>query len=75
VGRAAEQRDDVVRAERSLEELRAERTELEDGFAVAIEDARAAGGPAREIEEVRLPPRKSEIAVRGVWLAWRARTG
>jgi len=75
VGRAAEQRDDVVRAERSLEELRAERTELEAGFAAAIEDARAAGGPAREIEEVRLPPRKSEIAVRGVWLAWRARAG
>ncbi len=75
VGRAAEQRDDVVRAERSLEELEAERAELEAGLAAALEEVRVAGGTAPAIEPVALPPRKSEISVRGVWLAWRARAG
>jgi len=75
VGRAAEQREDVVRAERSLEELQAGRAELEAGLAAALDEARAAAARGPEIEDVALPPRKSEIAVRGVWLAWRARTG
>ncbi|MFO7588239.1 MAG: DUF87 domain-containing protein [Gemmatimonadota bacterium] len=76
VGRAAEQRDDVVRAERSIEELRAEMAELETGLAAALDEVRAASGaegPA--IEEVSLPPRKSEIGVRSVALAWRAARG
>jgi hypothetical protein len=70
-GRASRERDDVQRAEEALEASRAELRELEDRLSVEIEELRDRFEPdALEIEEIRIPPRKADINVQRLALAW-----
>ena len=71
VGRAATQKDDVERAERAIAELTEQLAEIEIELSERLEGVRSEWALDRlEIEEVRLPPRKSEIGVDLVALAW-----
>ena len=71
VGRASTQRDDVKRAERSLEELHEQLAQIETELGEKLDQVRADWAvDALEIEEVTLSPRKSEISVELVALAW-----
>jgi hypothetical protein len=76
VGRASNQRDDVQRAEKSIDELTDQLARIEAELAGKMEQVRAEWDmDALEIEEVTLAPRKSEIGVELVALAWRPETG
>lgn len=71
VGRASTQRDDVQRAKQSIDELTDQLTRIEAELAGKLEQVRAEWAvDALEIEEVSLSPRKSEIGVDLVALAW-----
>jgi hypothetical protein len=71
VGRASTQRDDVQRAKQSIDELTDQLTRIEAELAGRLEQVRAEWAvDALEIEEVSLSPRKSEIGVDLVALAW-----
>jgi len=71
VGRASTQRDDVQRAERSIEELGDQLARIEAELGAKLERVRSEWAvDALEIEEVTLAPRKSEIGVELVALAW-----
>ena len=71
VGRAATQKDDVERAERAIAELTEQLADIEIELSERLDGVRAEWAVDRlEIEEVRLPPRKSEIGVDLVALAW-----
>ncbi len=71
VGRAATQRDDVQRAERSIEELTGMLAQIEADLGEALEAVRADWAvDSLQIETVNLPPKKSEIEVELVALAW-----
>jgi hypothetical protein len=71
VGRSSRERDDVQRAEEALETARAERRELEDRLAEEIEAMRDRFEAGElQVEEVRIPPRKADIAVQRLALAW-----
>jgi hypothetical protein len=71
VGRSANQRDDVERAERAIERLREQLADLEIELSEKLDAVRAEWAvDALEIEEVTLAPRKSEIGVELVALAW-----
>jgi len=75
VGRASTQRDDVQRAEASIQELTDQLGRIEAELAGQLEEVRAEWAvDALEIEEVTLSPRKSEIGVELVALAWVAGT-
>lgn len=76
VGRTATQRDDVQRAERSIKELNQQLVQLESELGGELEAVRSKWAvDALEVEEVTLAPRKSEIGVELVALAWVADTG
>jgi len=71
VGRAATQRDDVLRAQQSIEELTDQLAEIEAELGGKLDQVRSEWAvDALEIEEVTLSPRKSEIGVELVALAW-----
>ena len=71
VGRASTQRDDVQRAEKSIDELTDRLARIEAELAEKLEQVRDEWDvDALEIEEVSLSPRKSEIGVDLVALAW-----
>jgi len=71
VGRASTQRDDVQRAERSIEELGDQLAQIEAELSAKLERVRSEWAvDTLEIEEVTLAPRKSEIGVELVALAW-----
>ena len=72
VSRTASQRDDVKRAERAIEELEGQLAEIEIELAETLERTRQEWSlESLEVEEVVLAPRKSEIGVELVALAWR----
>ncbi|MCL7961545.1 MAG: DUF87 domain-containing protein [marine benthic group bacterium] len=72
VSRAASQRDDVKRVEKQIEDLEAQLGEIEIELADELEHARADWSPeSLKLEEVVLAPRKSEIGVEMIALAWR----
>jgi len=76
VGRASTQRDDVQRAETSIQALSDQLARIEAELAGKMEQVRAEWDvDAIEIEEVTLSPRKSEIGVELVALAWMPETG
>lgn len=76
VGRASTQRDDVQRAEKSIEELSDQLAQIEAELGAKLEQVRSEWAvDALEIEEVTLAPRKSEIGVELVALAWVPETG
>jgi hypothetical protein len=70
-GRASREKDDIRRAEETVEALRAQRVEMEEEFAretSALRDRFEVEG--LELETVGVPPRKSDIAIHRVALAW-----
>jgi hypothetical protein len=70
-GRAVKEGQDVDRVEEDLEILRAEQQELTEEMQAAIDEAADRLSPAGlELETVTLKPRKADIDVRLVVLAW-----
>ncbi len=75
-GRAREQAEDVARAQADTERLASESRELEATLAAEIETLNARFDVANERLEVgALAPRKSDIEVESVALAWQPRAG
>jgi hypothetical protein len=69
--RAAKESGDVGRAEETVEAVRALMAELEAQFQKEVSTAAAKFDPrAEEFETVTIKPKKSNIAVRAVVLAW-----
>ncbi|MFW6083792.1 MAG: ATP-binding protein [Gemmatimonadota bacterium] len=70
-GRASKHKDDVDRAEEKVEGLRAELDALEAEMEEELAEVREAWDPKRlDIEEVEVAPRKSDIGIRRLGLAW-----
>jgi hypothetical protein len=71
MSRAGKQRDDIGRAKESLDALQGQRADLEAEFAEKMAQLQAAPDESDVlIEEISLPPRKSDIAVEPLRLAW-----
>ncbi len=71
MSRAGKQRDDIGRAKESLDALRQQREELDAEFAEELAQLQAAPDENDVlIEEISLPPRKSDISVEAIRLAW-----
>jgi hypothetical protein len=69
--RSARQQADVVHAEESLATLEERRRLLEEEVAADLEKIRLASNPDRmPLEEIEIPPRKTDIVVDDVVLAW-----
>ncbi|MFW6040188.1 MAG: ATP-binding protein, partial [Gemmatimonadota bacterium] len=70
-GRASKHKDDVGRAESKKEDLEAELARLETEMGDELAAVRDAWTPeALELGEIEVAPRKSDIAVKRVALAW-----
>ncbi len=70
-GRAAREKGDVSRAERQVEQHHVELQELEETFEEEVEALRELPDPATlELEEIPIRPRKSDITVSRLALAW-----
>jgi hypothetical protein len=71
VGRAAREREDIARADESAEALAAQLQQLEAQFQAETRALREAGGvETLEIAELRVPPRKADLAVDSLVLLW-----
>ena len=71
VSRAADERADIQQAEKSVEELEAEWKELERKFQEQVAEVERETHPDRlELEELQVRPRKSDISIEQVALAW-----
>ncbi len=71
VGRAAEQRSDIGRASETLEDLKAELDAVNAELAAEVERITAAFNPQSiELEELTVSPRKSDIQVAPIAVAW-----
>ena len=69
--RSARQQADVVHAEESLSVLEERRQAIEDEVAAELERIRLESSPERvRLEELEIPPRKTDIVVDDVVLAW-----
>ncbi|MCL7961187.1 MAG: ATP-binding protein, partial [marine benthic group bacterium] len=70
-GRASRERDDIRRAEESVVALRGQRAELEEEFARETEALRDRFEiDALEVETVAVAPRKADITINRLVLAW-----
>jgi len=70
-GRASKHRDDVDRAEAEVEDLRAELAALEAELEAELDGLRAAWSPETlSFEPLEIAPRKSDIGVKRIALAW-----
>lgn len=70
-GRASRERDDVRRAEESVEVLHGQRMETEEDFARETETVRKKFDvDGLELESILIPPRKADITIHRVALAW-----
>jgi hypothetical protein len=70
-GRTSRERDDIRRAEESVDVLRGKRTEMEEEFARETEAVREKFDPVGlDVETVSVAPRKADIAIHRVALAW-----
>ncbi len=70
-GRASKEKQDIERAKADAETRRAELTELEAQFKEETEALKAKFDPSQfEVEAVPLHPRKADIAVEPILLAW-----
>ncbi len=70
-GRVFNEKEDVERAEAGLEGLRQERRALEDEMEAEVAALAASLDPqAVELERIEVPPRKTDIAVTALRLAW-----
>ncbi|MGB5811963.1 MAG: DUF87 domain-containing protein [Polyangiales bacterium] len=73
-GRIAKEREDVARAEQEAREVSDEQRALETDFEAELDAFREETARYEPVlEEVRIPPRKSDIRVDGLQLAWRRR--
>jgi len=71
VGRAATRKDDVERAERTIEELNSQLADIEIELSERLDRLREEWAVDQlKIEQISLAPRKSEIGVELVALAW-----
>lgn len=71
VGRSMQEAKDVARAEENVAALQSQLAELQARFEAEVAAAGAKMDPASEpLESVTVKPRKSDIAVRAVVLAW-----
>ncbi|MDX1382049.1 MAG: DUF87 domain-containing protein [Thermoanaerobaculia bacterium] len=71
IGRISKERDDVARAVRELETLRDRLAEMEQELQAAIDGVERGLDPAAlELESVAVPPRKSDVEVSEIGLAW-----
>ncbi len=71
VSRTLKEREDVGSVRSDLESVRAKRSELESGLQAEIDGLAAANDPAQlAIETLSVRPRKSDISVSAVVLAW-----
>jgi hypothetical protein len=70
-GRVFNEKDDVERAEAGLAALRQERAALEAGMEAEVATLAASLDPHTvELERIEVPPRKTDIAVTALRLAW-----
>ena len=70
-GRASRERDDIRRAEESVDALRGQRAEMEEEFVRATEALRDRFDvDGLEVETVDIAPRKADITVHRLVLAW-----
>jgi hypothetical protein len=70
-GRTSREKDDIRRAEESVDALRGQRLELEEEFASETEGLRDRFDPNRiEIETIAVAPRKADITIHRLVLAW-----
>jgi len=70
-GRAARERDDVRRAGEALEESLSRLSELETELEAELEAVRSAYAPESvKLESLAVPPRKSDIVIHRLSLAW-----
>jgi hypothetical protein len=70
-GRASREKDDIQRAEAAVDALRGERAEMEDMLVGEIEALRGRFEvDALEVETVAVAPRKADITVHRLALAW-----
>ena len=75
-GRASRERDDIRRAEESVDVLRRQRAEIEGDFARETETVRERYDmTGLELESIPIPPRKADITIHRVALAWLAGGG
>ncbi len=71
VSRTAREREDVARAQETVEALRQKRADLEAEFAAETGSVHAEVDPtAVELEEITVRPRKSDVTVTRLALAW-----
>jgi hypothetical protein len=69
--RAAREKEDIARAKTKVERYRIKLAELEEKFEEKTEQVGALPDPADlDLEEIRIPPRKSDILVNLIALAW-----
>jgi hypothetical protein len=72
-GRAAREREDIARAKKDVARLKEKLAELEEAFEEKVERLKELPAPSEiELEEVSIRPRKSDITVSSVALAWKA---
>jgi hypothetical protein len=71
VGRARKEKEDVARAKEDLQAAVEAHVELEQEFQGAVNAARADVDPTGlDVEEIVVRPRKSDLSVERVALAW-----
>jgi hypothetical protein len=71
VGKAAEQRADIAEAKQKLAELEQEQAALQGAFQKEIDALESSLDPARlQLDPLELPPRKNEISVEEMTVAW-----
>jgi hypothetical protein len=74
VGRASGERGDIARAKADLSAAQQELLSLEDQFRTDAGRVQAMDAASLVVEEIRIPPRKSDIIVNPpalVWMPWR----
>jgi hypothetical protein len=70
-GRRSKEARDVERAEESVDALREQRSELERALEAALAEAVDRLDPLTEtLDSVALKPKRSDVEVRGLRLAW-----
>jgi hypothetical protein len=72
-GRAAREREDIARAKKEVRRLEEKLAELEEAFEEKVEKLKELPAPSEiGLDEVSIRPRKSDISVGLMALAWRA---
>ena len=71
VGRSMKESEDIGRAQETVQAIDEQRQALEDEMKLETATLEAAGDPATEtFERVTVKPKRTNIAVKLVWLMW-----